>query len=165
MSGDVEAGNGRQLRRQERALDVADHFELAIKGFEGVAELVAQDEIGRAAAKETALPVEHGDHRLVQFSVGWKEHDGDVDALVCLVMREGDQRLKAFQVKMRGIVGLQARGQVIDDDRFVGIGDFAQQAAGEAREEVALGPGIEMFLEARGAGDQIKGRRDIPPGD
>jgi hypothetical protein len=124
--GNVEAGNLGQLRRQERALDVADNLKLAIEGFERIGKLVTEDKRACAPAEQSALPVENGNHRLLHLFARRREHAGDVDALIGLVVRQRDQRAKPVQIKMAGIVGFQARGQVIDDDRRVGVGYLAQ---------------------------------------
>ncbi len=127
--------------------------------------MIAKHEVGCTASKKSALPVEHGNDRLVHLAPRRREHAGDVDALIRFVMRQRDQRLKSLQIKMPRIVGLQPRRDVIDDHRLVGIRDLSQQPAAESGKPVALRPGIEMFLESRGASNQIKRRLDIAAGN
>src|SRR4051812_21595165 len=58
-----------------------------------------------------------------------------------------------------------AGGAVVDDDGSVGVDDLAEEAAGEEGEAVALGPGVIVFGEAGGAGDEVVGRGDVSTGE
>src|SRR5262249_48724599 len=59
----------------------------------------------------------------------------------------------------------EAAGQVLDDDRLAGVGDLAQDAAGETGEPVALRPGVEVLGEAGRAGDEVERGLDAAPGE
>jgi hypothetical protein len=69
--------------------------------------------------------------------------------------------LEALKVKVRGVVGGEARGEVVDDDGGIGVDDLAQQAAAQFRQAIALRPRIGVLGEARGAGDEVVGRLDV----
>src|SRR5437899_2860172 len=56
-------------------------------------------------------------------------------------------------------------GEVFDADGLVGVGDLAEDAAGQAGEAVALGPGVEGLGEAGGARDEVVRGLDAAAGD
>ena len=68
----------------------------------------------------------------------------DVQPLAVVVLRQRDQRLEAFEVKVRRIVRTQPRGQVVDDHRLVGVDDLAEQPAGQLGQAVALRPRVDV---------------------
>ncbi len=142
-------------------MDFADCLQLAIEGLEGGRELVAQDQVGGAAAEEAGLPVEHGEDGGVVLQAGRIEHDGDIQGFTIVILGEGDEMVDALEIEIGGIVFAQSRGKIVDDDGLVGVSDFAEKATREFGEAIALGPRIEFLGEARGAGDEIVRRLNI----
>ena len=76
---------------------------------------------------------------MVQLKPGLQEHDGNVQGLAVIVLRQGHQRMEAFEVESSRVIRRQAEREIVDDHGLFRVGNLAEQAASEG---VAAGSAV-----------------------